>query len=101
MAATPQTGRTIHENRVGHLTQLNMRLNLGTYATGGVAFDPLKYGGGPSNATTVIVTSAGLYSFQYDYVNKLIKGFVISTGAEIANAVDLSAVDVHVVVWLA
>jgi hypothetical protein len=92
------------QERIGNqTTQLIVNLNLGSYATGGVSFDALKYGESGSRGKVVDahIGIQGGYSFEYDRTNKKIKGYVVSTGAEIGNATDLSALSVRGSFYLA
>lgn len=93
----------IQERLGNQTTLLIVHLNLGVYATGGVAFDAPKWGESGSRGRVVDAHfgKQGLYSFEFDRVNKLIKVYVVSTGAEAANAVDLSALSIRGSFYLA
>lgn len=71
--------------------------NTGTYAAGGIAFDPVADGGFDRPVATVFVTeryvaASDTRHWKYDFVNKKIIGFVTSTGSQIANGQDVSTI---------
>lgn len=78
-------------------------LNLGTYATGGVAVTPAKFGF--ETLTSLAVQPAGGYVFEWDEANAKIKAYrqkdpAATGGADIAlpqvaNSTDLSSVVAH------
>lgn len=76
--------------------------NTGTYAAGGIAFDPRSYGFdrpvGAVFLTERYVAASATRHFKYDHVNKKIIGYVTSTGVEIANGQDLSTIVFDVLV---
>lgn len=83
-----------------------LRVNLGSsYATGGLAFDPKQFGH-QNGVQRVIIeprfdsTATGTLTrrFEYDYTNKKIVAIVTSTGAEVANAADLSTCTLDIIV---
>lgn len=84
-----------HNEAMGTGVWVTLHLNLGIYATNGVPFDPAVYANGPKGLVQAIIPDQGGFSFEYDFPNKKIKAIVRSTGAEVANAFDLSAVDVR------
>lgn len=89
------TGRTLDDfgaRRVG----LFRVTNAGTYAAGGIDFDPRSFGFDMPVATIFLsereVAASVTRHWKYDYVNKKIIGFVTSTGVEIANGQDVSTI---------
>ena len=58
-----------------------------SYPTGGEPFSL----DGVSDIMTFLIEGSGIYQFNYDYTNNKIIGYVMSTGLEIGNATDLSA----------
>lgn len=62
-----------------------------SYPTGGEAFSF----DGINSIMIFLIEGSGNYRFQYDYTNDKILAYVGSTGAEVANATDLSAVTVQ------
>jgi hypothetical protein len=70
--------------------------NAGTYAAGGIAFDPTAFGFDRPVATVFLaereVAASVTRHWKYDFVNKKIIGFVTSTGVEIANGQDVSTI---------
>lgn len=70
--------------------------NTGTYAAGGISFDPRAFGFDYPVAAVWLseryVAASDTRHWKYDYVNAKIKGFVTSTGAEIANGQDVSTI---------
>lgn len=85
----------VRENRVGHVTQANFNLNLGTYATNGVEFNPADYVEG-ARILQVDIPGQNGYAGEYDYTNKKIKLWDSDTANEVANATDLSAKEFRV-----
>lgn len=70
--------------------------NTGTYAAGGIDFDPRNFGFDKPVATVFLaereVAASATRHWKYDFVNKKIIGFVTSTGAEIAGGQDVSTI---------
>lgn len=69
-----------------------------SYPTNGYPYDPKSFGFqgvvgaiflSPRSVAATVTTR-----FEYDYVNKKVKAFVTSTGAEVANATNLSTVSI-------
>lgn len=77
--------------------------NTGTYAAGGIAFDPRADGGFDMPVAAVFlaereVAASVTRHWKYDHVNKKIIGFVTSTGVEIANGQDVTTIVFDVLV---
>jgi hypothetical protein len=85
---------------VGSQRQGTFTVNLGTYATNGVAFTPATFG--LVRVDYIDIGPAGGYLFEVDYTNSKIKAYrqkdpAAAGGAdialpEVANGVDISAV---------
>jgi len=74
------------------------RGNLGTYATGGVAIAPADVG---LRVILAVIPMGGndlTRRYAFDPVNSKIMSMVTSTGAETANATDLSSINFDFVV---
>lgn len=73
-----------------------------SYLTGGELFDPRAFGFDKPVAAVFLsvhsVAAAVTRRFEYDFVNKTIKGVVTSTGAEIASGQDLSTIVIDALV---
>ena len=71
-------------------------INAGTYAAGGIAFDPTTFGFDRPVAAIWLsereVAASVTRHWKYDYVAKKIIGFVTSTGVEIAAGQDVSTI---------
>jgi hypothetical protein len=74
-----------------HLVKRAGTVNLGAYATSGVAFAPVV---GKSLLRMSIADSAA-DEYVYDTVNQKILAYVRTTGVEVADTTDLSAVTVN------
>lgn len=76
--------------------------NTGTYAGGGIDFDPRSYGFDYPVGTVIVneryVAASATRHWRYDYVNKKLIGHVTSTGVEIANGQDVSTIVFDVIV---
>lgn len=73
-----------------------------SYATGGIALDletAIPHSAQP--AAVLVDTDSTTYGARYDLANKKIVALVRATGAEVANATDLSAVTFSVVGFFA
>lgn len=96
---------TVGTKRVAHF-KITAAAGTTTYATGGFAFDPRKYGFDKPVARVIVVTEPDLvanvavlrYRGSYDYVNKAILVFD-TTDADEPNGDDISHVVFNVEVW--
>lgn len=69
-----------------------------SYATGGITFDPKAEGAMLSDAVAVLVNvESTTYEGYYNHTTGKIVMRVAATGAEVAGAVDLSAVSIRAV----
>lgn len=74
-----------------HLVKRAGTLNMGTYATSGIAFAPVA----GKTILKMNIEDSTLNFFQYDYTNSLVLAYVKTTGAQVADTTDLSAVVVN------
>jgi len=65
-------------------------LNLGVYATNGIAVTPALFGLGVIYDMTTPKSADGTINYSYDGTNGRVKAYVSATGAEVANGVDLT-----------
>jgi len=73
----------------------------GTYATSGDTLDPETLGDARiKKINHVEIQDSLLNSYLWDRANGLILGYVKATGAEVANAVDLTGEIVEATIWL-
>jgi hypothetical protein len=73
-------------------------LNLGTYATNGIDVDIANIRAGLTLlAFTCALSADGTTAYVYNPATAKVRAFVVATGAEVANAVDLSAAGKHCV----
>lgn len=68
-----------------------------SYPTGGEAITPAQFG--LQAIDFVLLSNNGGNDFEYDYTNNKVKARVTTTGVEVANAVDLSAVSTRAIVF--
>lgn len=66
-----------------------------SYPTNGLAFTPAMVG--MQAFYSVEIGNRGLYSFEYDYVNRKVKVYI--AGAEVANATNLNALVARATIW--
>lgn len=101
LVTTKMSGRKV--DVFGSHKVAQFAITMGTYNTGGNAMDPRVLAGDMGVVSAVFLSPRFVASnitrrLEYDAVNKKIVAIVTSTGAEVADATDLSAVIVDVFV---
>lgn len=107
LTAVAPTTKGRSNDVVGARRVTYLRLNMGaSYVTGGLPFTPKLFGHQGAVDRVVIqarfaagATGTLTRRFEYDYTNKTIVAIVTSTGAEVANAADLTLCTLDVEVY--